>query len=482
MIGLGNCRIVEASCKRMVLPDSILELISRGESEVLEFKRSIADRSSAAKSISGMLNGERGGTVIFGVRDNGTIEGLEIGHETHDRLRNGISRIDPPVALDFETVPLSDTDRSLIVIRVPGNTGLYKYDGRAYLRLGASTSLMPERSYLEALFERMHATTRWENQTSAEAMLENLDEFEIQTTITSAIQNGRMADPGTRDVASLLNGLNLLKNGKPLNAAFILFGSAKVLEQYFPQCRLRMARFKGTDKSEFIDNRQIVGNIGTLLLQAQAFFATHIGIASRIHPERFERVDSPGYPLEALREALANAVCHRDYAEAGGGIDLAIYDDRLEITSTGSLRFGLTVQDLLHEHQSKLWNPLIANVLYKCGIVESWGRGTLNIVSLTERAGFPAPEFTDSRLSFSVRFFAGNYFAPTRVSQDLSEFQRQILSAMHRVGPASSVVIASGIGPGADNRQVLEALRTLRTVGLVRLRGEKRWAKWEIMP
>ena len=80
-------------------------------------------------------------------------------------------------------------------------------------------------------------------------------------------------------------------------------------------------------------------------------------------PGLFERIDDPLYPTEALREALANALCHRDYSIGGGAVSLAIYDDRLEITSTGALPFDLTPAHLLRPHVSR-WNPLIAQAFY----------------------------------------------------------------------------------------------------------------------
>jgi len=104
------------------------------------------------------------------------------------------------------------------------------------------------------------------------------------------------------------------------------------------------------------------------------------GVRSGAYPYRQQdrgvyRQDIPTYPLEAVREALVNALCHRDYANFGGAIDLAMYDDRMEITSPGGLHFGLTVEDLRQGHTSRLWNPTIAEVVYKRGIIDRWGAG-----------------------------------------------------------------------------------------------------------
>ena len=103
------------------------------------------------------------------------------------------------------------------------------------------------------------------------------------------------------------------------------------------------------------------------------------------------RVDTPALPTEAVREALANAFIHRDYASAAGSVAVALYSDRLEIISAGELHFGLTPEMLFKPHESKPWNPWIAGVFYRRGLIETWGRGTLKIASLMHQAGLPAP-------------------------------------------------------------------------------------------
>jgi len=108
-------------------------------------------------------------------------------------------------------------------------------------------------------------------------------------------------------------------------------------------------------------------------LCAMLFLRRHLPVAGRIVPGLFEREDEPLFPLEALREALVNAFCHRDYTIAGGAVSLAIYDDRLEIWSDGTLPFGLTPEDLKRDHPSKPRNPLIAKVFYLRGVIERWG-------------------------------------------------------------------------------------------------------------
>jgi len=118
-----------------------------------------------------------------------------------------------------------------------------------------------------------------------------------------------------------------------------------------------------------------------LLSEAIQFLTRHLPVAGRIEPGLFERVDEPLFPPIALREALVNAFCHRDYAQAGGAVSVAIYDDRFEIWSSGELPLGMKVEGLKREHLSRPRNPLIAEVLYRRGLVERWGRGTQKMLN-----------------------------------------------------------------------------------------------------
>jgi ATP-dependent DNA helicase RecG len=191
-----------------------------------------------------------------------------------------------------------------------------------------------------------------------------------------------------------------------------------------------MARFRGNDKTEFLDQRQLHGHALQLLEEAMQFLTRHLPVAGRIEPGVFERADAPLFPPIALREALVNAFCHRDYSITGSAVSLAIYDDRLEIWSDGTLPFGLSVDDLKRDHPSRPRNPLIAEAFYRRGLVERWGRGTQKIVELCVQAGHPEPEFVEQAGALGVRFLPTAYIAPHRVGHDLTTRQRRILQTL----------------------------------------------------
>ena len=345
---------------------------------------------------------------------------------------------------------------------------------------------MPVDECNRVLFERMHSEQRWENQPAAGWSLEDLDETEIRRTVEEAIRRGRLEDPGTRDAAESLRGLGLCRDGVPWRAAAALFGKAERIELEMPQCLLRIARFKGADRTEFLDNRQFHGNAFALLKAAERFLRETLPIAGRIEPDKFERVDEPLYPTLAMREALANALCHRDYSIGGGSIGVAVYDDRLEITSSGTLHFGLTPEKLFAPHESLPWNPLVARTFYRRGIIEEWGRGTLTMAEMTVAAGLPPPEIEDTGGCVTVRFRhnrvrrTADVEPPTTGADDLTEQQRTVLAILNRADGALALRdIHARMQPQVGRRHVREVLASLRVRGLVELNGRGRGARWK---
>ena len=458
--------------------DEVRGLVEGGESPQVEFKRSTGQRSAAARTVCAMLNGT-GGHVLFGVTDDGEIVGQEVSDSTRQDIARELSQIEPQVVLDPEIVPV-EGDRAVVVISVPGDrTGPYTYDGRPYVRQGPTTCQMDQDTYEWRLVENRDPRRRWEARPASDIGVGDLDASEITRTISAAIDRGRMEEPGTRDPEDLLRGLGLTREDQLLNAAVVLFGEDRLFIPDYPQCLLRMARFRGTTKSEFEDNRQVRGNAFNLFEQAQRFLREHLPIASEVRSDAIEREDTPLYPMEALREALANALCHRDYGLQGGSIGVAIYDDRLEITNTGTLPPGITIEELTEPHTSQIRNDLIADTFYRRGIIEQWGRGTVKMVELTEEAGLVPPEFEERGGEIVVRFRPVHYVPPTRIEHDLSDLQREILKVLAKTGetPLSDVLEALDDVP---RRTVQDNLQTLRSLDLVELEGRGRGARWRL--
>ena len=406
-------------------------------------------------TVCAFLN-QGGGQVLFGVTPSGVVAGQQVSERTIEELSAELRQIDPPAFPTVERVPVGGGREVIVVSTGQGASRPYSYRGSAYRRVGNTTVAMSADEYNRMLFERMHSQQRWENQPADGWSIDDLDVAEIRRTVSEAVRRGRLDEPVNREPSDLLRGLGLLRDGVLLRAAAVLFGNTDRLEFEMPQCLLRVARFRGLDKMEFLDNRQFNGNAFTLLSSAERFLRDTLPIAGRFEQDRFERIDEPLYPPLATREALANALCHRDYSIGGGSVGVAVYDDRLEVTSSGSLHFGLTPQELFAPHESRPWNPLIARTFYRRGIIEEWGNGTLKMAELTSSAGLPVPEIADDGWTVTVRFRHGR--------SRLQEILFMLDSA--RDGLTRREIHAR-LGSGVSERQVRRALEELRNRGLV---------------
>ena len=455
--------------------------VAAGESETLELKRTTGERKAGTQTLCAMLN-TRGGRLLFGVTDDHRIAGQDVSDRTIEELAREIREIEPPVYPSIERVSVDGGRQVDVVAVATGPNRPYSYKGKAYRRVGNTTQQLSRDGFDRMLLERVHAETRWENTEAKGWSVADLDEAEILRTVDESIRRGRSSDPGTRDPSELLRGLGLTKDGVLLRAAVVLFGRADRVEREWPQCLLRVARFRGDDRTEFLDNRQFHGNAFELLVKAERFLRENLPVAGRVAPGLFERVDDPLYPPVALREALANAFCHRDYSIGGGSVAVAIYDDRLEVTSSGALHFGLTAEMLFAPHQSPRWHPRIAQVFYRRGIIERWGRGTIKMAELAASAGLPRPEIEDAGGCVTVRFRPNRYVPPQRVGLDVTERQQAILSMLAGAdrGLALREMVARLEGSPTE-RQVREDLAKLRTLGLASPTGHGRGARWRTL-
>ncbi|HEX6901788.1 MAG TPA: ATP-binding protein [Thermoanaerobaculia bacterium] len=459
----------------------IERIVAQGESETVEFKATTGQLPRAGKALCGFLN-HRGGLLIFGVSPGGEITGQIVSDKTLQDIAGLLRSFEPQPSISVERIALPGSTRDVIVLEAQTRTDLlpFVFEGRAYERLGTTVSPMPQVRYQELLLNRMHTQHRWENQQADGYSLQDLDEEEILRTARLGISSGRMPESSTLEPAEILNRLGLQVDGRILNAAVVTFG--RRLLPAFPQCQLRMARFKGLDKNEFLDHKQVQGCAFQLLDEALLFLRRHLPVAGRVQPGLFERADEPLFPLEALREALVNAFCHRDYSYPGGSVSLAVFDDHLEIWSDGNLPFGTTIEDLKRDHLSRPRNPLIAQAFFRRGLVEQWGRGTQKIVELTTRAGHPEPEFLEMNSAVGVRFLPVGYIAPIRVFHDLTPRQREILILLSGKGLTPLRAIRSGLESAPSDRTLQMELALLKKLGLIDAGGHGRGAVYWLRP
>jgi ATP-dependent DNA helicase RecG len=453
-------------------------LVAQRESERLEFKKSTGDLKGGMETLCAFLNGQ-GGQVLFGVSTAGAIRGQDVTENTLREVGNELVRLEPPAHIVLTRVPVEGTREVLVLETTLRNNAPYTYNGRPYRRVGTNTTLMPQAEYQRRLLERGHAQQRWENQPAVGYAVADLDENEIRRTVTDAVAAGRLESVVT-DPTEVLQKLHLLAGDQPLQAAVVAFARDPLPN--YPQCALRMARFRGTTKDEFLDQQQLTGHAFLLLREADLFLRRHLPVRGRFESGVLERIDEPLFPPLALREALVNALIHRDYSIYGGAVSVAVYDDRLEITSSGTLPFGMTPEELTRDHESRPRNPLLADVFYRRGLIERWGRGTQKIIELCQAAGQPEPEFEQRAGDVVVRFIPSDYTPPHRVGHDLTERQRRILHALRDGQRRPLRAIKEAVDRNLPDNTLRNDLVLLRSLGLVESRGRGVGATWNIKP
>lgn len=404
----------------------VQSIASLGESVCIELKKSTSQLESVGKVLCGFLNAS-GGQVFIGVTPGGRVSGQDVSDSTQRKIAATLQKFQPSAPISIERVPLDSKRQVIVLTASPDPDGKpYVFDGRPFQRVGTTTPAMPQETYRRWLLERYPSQGRWENRLAAGIALKDLDADEMLRTVRLGIEAGRLPESSGTDIGEILDRLGLRVGHRLRNAAVVLFGTG--MEADYPQCLLRMARFKGIDKSVFIDNRQAHGHAFYLLEEAMSFMRRQLPISGRFESGRLERIDEPLFPVKALREAVINAVCHRTYTHAGGSISVGIYDDRLEIWSDGTLPFNLTPASLKRKHESRPRNPRIANVFFRRGLIEQWGRGTQDIVEMCVRAGHPEPEFSERAGFFGVRFVPNHYIGPPPIDYHLTDRQREILA------------------------------------------------------
>ena len=375
-------------------------LIKKGESDALEFKQSTGRLSDSMRTVCAFLN-QDGGTLLFGVTDDGRTVGQEVADKTLREIANELERIEPNADVKIERVAVGSGKYVIALTVKEGKNKPYSYDDRPYLRKQSTTQTMRRDEYAQLIQENQRLSPGWDSLLTNNCTLNDLDKNRISEVVHTAVAEGRMASMAARaNFKEILKKFGLIVDEKLTNAAVLLF--CKKEEKQFIQSTLKMARFKGTDKREFLDHKSVQGNLFDLYEEAMKFFRSYLPVAGRFEAGNPFRIDTPAIPYKVLREALVNALCHRDYSMRSGSTYIAFYDDRVEIVSAGKLPPGITVSALSKKHESYPRNHLVAKVLFACGMIEQWGSGTYDMIQLCKESENPIPKFEETTGSFSV--------------------------------------------------------------------------------
>lgn len=437
-------------------------LLAEGESARLEFKSSVEPMDSIGQSVCAFLN-TNGGVVIVGVDE----EGKPIGSATEDdakSLRKFLrEKITPRVLYDVSFDHTTQGD--VISVSVPsGPDRPYVFEGAVFIRKGSSTTpanASALRSLVEALAE---PTTRWERRPSIGLDIDGVDRTLLDETVRRAQTSRGYVFENPKDPLSALGQLALLQTGQLTNAADVLFGK-KVAVRH-PQTRMRAVCYETDRTDNFIDEQLYEGPAFKLLEDGMAFLKRHVTIRAKFHEGELSRQSKPQYPFDALREALVNALAHRDYAAFSGSVAVSIYPDRVEVWNTGKLPRGITPRDLLlASHPSILVNPDIGHVFYLHELMERVGRGTFKIAQECRDFGMRNPEWKNVGSGVKLTMFAAKAGVP--VSIDLNDRQKALLGVLK---PGEQIRVAEYVerfGHGITDRQARRDLTDLEAFDLL---------------
>lgn len=463
---------------------TIQSLISNGETDAVEYKKSLAELDKLGKALCGQLN-STGGYGFIGITDAGKIIGTEVTESTKMKLTAFKNHFDPWPNIDVEYVELPDSTKQVIVFKctADANDGPCTFKGKPYLKTPSGIKPMPSEKYKGLLLEHAGLSKAWEALPANGYTLADLDHDEITRTFKIGLNVERIPeDEYTENVREILTHFDLIDGDIINNAAIALF--AKKIPADYTQCFLRMGRFTDDTMDEVLDSKQMRGNAFQLLNEAMNFVRRHLPISSRFEPNQIERIDEAALPLLAVREALVNAICHRDYSVRAGDISLYIFNDALEIHNIGHLYGGLTVEQLSVKHPSRRRNEKLAQVFHARKLIDRFGGGTRRILRLCAAQDLPVPQFSEETDGFQVRFPFGEPIGPTTAAQadlqKLSTRQVEIVEILEAHGPLSTKELGDKLSEQLTERRLRDELNYLMGLGRVHFEGATTNRKWLI--
>ena len=372
----------------------LFEQILQGESKTLELKAQLPKHEQIAKTVVAFAN-TSGGKLIIGVNDNR--EAIGVQEETIFSVKDQINsiifdRCYPAILPEIYTANLKG--KLLLVVEVfRGNLLPYylKAEGKnkgTYLRIGASNRKADFENIIE--LERQKRNQSFDEELCREQALSSLDLSPLNRRF-SALEK-------PLNEQKLINlKLIQMESGTlyPTHGLMILLG-------LHPHVITKCARFKGTDMSLFLDRKEYSGDLFTQLEQTEAFIKNHIHLRGEI--KGLQRTDTFEIPEASLREALINAVIHRDYTNQGRDIKVGVYDNIVNIVSPGGFPNTLTTETLA-EGRSEIRNRVIARVFKELGYIEQWGSGIQRIKNLCTVQGLAEPRIRESGDFVDVEFY-----------------------------------------------------------------------------
>jgi ATP-dependent DNA helicase RecG len=324
------------------------------ENEKKEYKKSLSELKEGIISIVSILNKHQEGELFFGIDKSGKECIQEINEKTLRDISQVISNnIEPKI------YPKIQKQKNIIKISFNGKETPYFAYGRSYIRVADEDKKMSSKELENLILRKNKDKIRWDNETHEKFTIDDINEETINQFKNYIKQSQRLPHINEKN-HELLNKLGLTINNQLTNAAILLFGNNT--QKYFYNSTIRCAVFKNELKEEFIDMKDIQGNLFECLDKTISFIKNHIRLSAKI--EGLYRKEKWEIPIEVLREAIINALIHRDYFD-NSFTYVKIYDKTIIISNPGELDKSLKIEDLFKEHESKQRNPLIAKISKK---------------------------------------------------------------------------------------------------------------------
>ena len=361
------------------------------ESQNVEWKQSWHD--DYLKWICGFANAE-GGRIYIGKDDNGKVVHLANFKDLMDSIPNKIRQ---RLGIICHVNLQEEAGAKFIEIIVPAYEIAVSLRGRYYFHSGSTKLELTGASLSEFLLKK--GGKSWDDVEEPLASLSDIDEESLGIYLEDAKNSGRLPDIVGLEISDVLEKLRLSVDGRLKRAALVLFG--KDPGRFYPNIAVKIGRF-GVSDTDLRFQEVIGGNLIRLLYGTIETLGNKF-LVRKIDFQGIYRVEKGEYPVVALREMLLNALIHRTFM--GSMVQIRVYENELTIWNEGILPYGLTIDNLRTVHNSRPRNPIIADVCFKAGYIDAWGRGTLKIIEACSEAGLPDPEIVemDGGLLFRLR-------------------------------------------------------------------------------
>jgi ATP-dependent DNA helicase RecG len=367
-------------------------LINLGEGQNLEFKESI--NSDLSKELVALANAN-GGIVLIGVSDAGNIRTKAFDNADRSKVESAARGCDPPVVISVEVV---DDESNVLVVNVPsGLNKPYRCNKGFYLRDGSSSV---KRRTAE-IFEMFRVAGRipFDDEICQDAHFETcFDPLTLKRFLAEAKVSQSLSDEDT------LNNLGVLKEieGKKLftNAGVLFF--TNVAKKLLPHTIIQCARYDGISKVDIADYKEMDRDVISNIDDCFTFLKRSLEVAFEFEVGKPTRTERWEIPYQALKEAIVNAIAHRDYVHRGTHIQIEVFDDRVSITNFGGLLDGMQKEDL--GRKSVRRNHEMVNLFHMADFIEKMGTGILRINKELKSVGLPKPDFEANEHWFSIIF------------------------------------------------------------------------------